>query len=1171
MARSLRVHPNQIERVKLSVRRNGYLTQRSLSETLGLALSTVSNFLTGKPVDRAVFVDLCAHLSLEWQDIAETESFSEPVDVVQSPAVAVGENIQPLSRYDWKEAPDISAFVGRNQELDCLHEWIVRDQCHLIALLGLGGVGKTTLTVKLAEQAQSEFKFLMWRSLRNTPPIHTLLTELISFLSDQQAVEQFDRIEEQISYLMNYLRQQRCLLVLDNFESIVQGGDRAGQYLESYEGYGQLLRRISDERHQSCVIITSREKPVGINLREDKQGLVRSYYVSGLSEIDAHAILGAAGLNITANQQQLITQYKGNPLALKIVASTIQSVFGGDSTEFLQQGTPVFGDIWDLLDQQFNRLTELQQQIMYWLAINRDRVTIVQLREDLVYALSSHELIGAITKLRERSLIEATIEGFTQQPAVMGFVTARFIDRVCEEIVTQTLKLFQSHALLKTDVADYVYEAQIQLMLKPLIDRLLNRFGSKSALEKHLKQMVQVQQQTAPLHQGYVAGNLINLLSQLEIDLTDYDFSNLHIRQAYLVGIPLHHVNFTGCDFARSIFSETLTATLSVAFSPDGRLFATGNADNIVRIWQTKDSSRLVTCKGHSSWVWAVAFSPDGRSIVTSSFDQTIRLWDTDTGVLLKTLSGHTDWVWAVTFSPDGQRLASASNDHTVKLWDVASGQCVATLDQHTSTVNSVVFSPNGQLIASSSNDRTIKLWNSQTGELLTSLGAHMGWIRSITFSPDGKTLISGSHDQTIKVWDLATWQCLRTLHGHSSYVLSIALSSDGCTLASGSTDSTVRVWNIHTGDCLKVLQGHPNGVWSVAFHPNGWRLVSGSNDSMVKVWDVKTGQSLKTLQGYCTGVRSLKFSPNGQQLLSGGDDKIVRLWDIKSATLSLTLQGHTSWVWSVAFSPNHLIVASSGYDSTIRLWNSETGKEICTLQEHTNLVLSIAFNPQGQTLVSGSVDQTIRVWDLESRACIRTISTHDRIWSVAFSPDGQVIASGNENGVTLWRVQSGERIGELAGHRAIVFAIAFSPDGTLVATGSSDQTVKLWNWQTGDTLFTFSHSSRVWGVAFSPDGMLASASEDQTVNVWNVQTGECVRSLRNPTSGAWSVAFSSDGQLLVTGGQNGIIYLWNMQTGQLIKTISNKRLYEQMKLDRVTGLTLAQQDSLEALGASIN
>ena len=283
----------------------------------------------------------------------------------------------------------------------------MQDNCRLITLLGMGGIGKTSLAVKLVEQVQDKFEYLIWRSLRNAPPAKELLTELILFLSHHQEVNLPETVDSLISRLMQYLRSSRCLLILDNSESILRSGELAGRYCSGYEGYGQLLRRVGDERHQSCLVLTSREKPIGLTAKEGKSLPVRSLQLSGLPQAEAQEIIKAKGLVSTEDESRiLIEYYAGNPLALKIATTTIQSLFGGDISSFLEQGTVVFGDIWNFLDQQFHRLSALEKQVMYCLAKNQECVTLPKLLEDIAPTVSYRQLLEALESLNQRSLIE---------------------------------------------------------------------------------------------------------------------------------------------------------------------------------------------------------------------------------------------------------------------------------------------------------------------------------------------------------------------------------------------------------------------------------------------------------------------------------------------------------------------------------------------------------------------------------------------------------------------------------------------------------------------------------------------------------------------------------------------------------------------------------------------
>ncbi|HEY9729556.1 MAG TPA: NB-ARC domain-containing protein [Chroococcales cyanobacterium] len=364
----------------------------------------------------------------------------EPNDYkLQAPQFEVVEGRGGATRQvlqDWGEAPDVSVFCGRSEELTTLTHWILKDRCRLVALLGMGGMGKTCLSVKLAEKIQDEFEFVIWRSLRNAPPVKDILAELIQFLSNERETDLPETVDGRVSLLIRYLRGHRTLLVLDDVEKILQGCNRQEmssnyppeQYRQGYDGYGEFFKRVGEARHQSCLVLTSRERPKEVGLLEGETLPVRVLQVKGLQVAEVEEMLRAKGSFSASPEEwsQLSEYYAGNPLALKIVSTTIQKLFDGSIAEFLKQNTPLFGDIRNLLDQQFERLSNAEKEMIGWLAIDRQPVSFSQLREKIVPPVPPQQLLEVLESLEKRSLIEKRAALFSLQPVVMEYVTDRF-------------------------------------------------------------------------------------------------------------------------------------------------------------------------------------------------------------------------------------------------------------------------------------------------------------------------------------------------------------------------------------------------------------------------------------------------------------------------------------------------------------------------------------------------------------------------------------------------------------------------------------------------------------------------------------------------------------------------------------------------------------------------
>ena len=1131
-------------------------TQEQISELAGIDISTIKKVLNNKEgVDKKTLAKLCSAFKLELGE----EFYAKP---------------NPTLRQDWGEAVAVEHFVGRTSELQTLSTWLLQDRCRLITLLGMGGIGKTTLSIKLAQQVSPKFDSVIWKSLRDAPPVEEVIAYLIEFLSEGQetAVDLPSRLGERISRLISYLRSKPCLILFDNAESLLDGGRRAGKYLPGYEGYGELFRRIGATKHCSCLMLTTREKPKEVAILSGDRLPVRSLQLAGLKQ--GQEIIKVKGLSGSDLELKCLSnRYDGHPLALKVVATTIQDLFAGNIAEFLRQEKAVFGDIRDLLDQQFERLSNLEQEIMYWLAIAREPISMAELQEDFVLPISPIKLLEAIESLSRRSLIEKNASCFTQQPVVMEYVTSKLIEIVCEEIITQQPQIFRDHALIKATAKDYIRENQIRLILQPVINELLSEFRSQKDIEQCLREILVTMQEKSPLEKWYAAGNIINLFSQLETDLTGYDFSNLCVWQADLRQAQLHQVNFQNSDLSKSVFAENFGGIWSIAFSPDGQYLAAGDTKGDILLRRVVDGQAIRRFEGHNGWVVSLAFSPDGNTLASGSCDCTAKLWDVNTGQCLHTLKEHEQEVWSVAFSPDATTLASGCDDHQARLWSVSTGKCLQVLQGHKNEVLSVTFSLDGKQLITGSQDTTIRLWDIENAECKQILQGHDDGVRSVSLSPDGKMLASSSNDRTVKLWNIDTGECLKVFQGHKNVVFTVAFSPQGNLLASSGIGQKVRLWDIDTGECLKVFQGHSNMVNSVAFNPQGNILASGSYDQSVKLWNVNTYQCVKTWQGYSNQSLSVTFSPDGQTLVSGGHDEKVRLWDVKTGKVVRTLHEHTNWVFSVAFSVDGNLLASGSGDNTIKIWDVNTGKVIKTLWGHEAVVRSIAFASDGQTLVSGSEDGTIRLWNINSGQTWKILQDHKaEIWSIAIDFQGQMLASASiDQTAKLWDVSTGECLKTLDEHQGWVWSTAFSPDNKTLVSTSADQTIRFWNINTGKCERILQDDvGNTQLVAFSNDGqVLASCRQDHNIRLLEVNTGKCFKILNGHTALINSITFSPDGFTLVSSSEDETIRLWELKSGKCLKILKSQNPYQEMDIKDVIGLTKPAINTLKLLGAN--
>jgi WD40 repeat protein len=512
-----------------------------------------------------------------------------------------------------------------------------------------------------------------------------------------------------------------------------------------------------------------------------------------------------------------------------------------------------------------------------------------------------------------------------------------------------------------------------------------------------------------------------------------------------------------------------------IAISADGRTLASAG-DDAVRLWDLRTQTEVGAPLNGSSD--SVAFSPDGHILVSGDADGTMRLVDARTGRQLgspltpRLRTGSETFF--VAFSRDGHTVASVQSDGPVEFWDVRTRKPVGSPAPDKGAM-ALAFSPDGQTLASL-NFSTIHLWSARTHKQATAPLVANTILFSEAFSPDGRTLAAVGSDGTIRVWDLGANNYLGA--EAKGQVLSIAFSPDGRTLASAGADGAIRLWNVATHSQSGSIPHHPvlpsigrrgnkineipgTVTLGIAVSPDGRTLAAAGADGKLRLWNLATQMQLGT--PLAVNPNSLAFSPNSRTLafVSG---KTIRLWNIRARRqVGSPLTGSTGDVNGIAFSPDGRILASVD-DNAIRLWDIGAHKPLGPpLNFHTHYLSTVAFSPDGDTLAfSDGDDGTVRLLDVRTHrqlgSALPAGAGNPIVRAVAFTPDGKTLATADDDGqVRLWDVASHTQLGPAlaGGNGGLPPALAISPDGRSLAA-AGDYPIRLWDgilWRNSDDL----------------------------------------------------------------------------------------------------------------------
>ncbi|MDE0185432.1 MAG: sigma-70 family RNA polymerase sigma factor [Candidatus Poribacteria bacterium] len=532
----------------------------------------------------------------------------------------------------------------------------------------------------------------------------------------------------------------------------------------------------------------------------------------------------------------------------------------------------------------------------------------------------------------------------------------------------------------------------------------------------------------------------------------------------------------------------------TLSYSLDGKTLAVGYGNGNIALWDTATQQKTALLDTDSSILWTLAFSPDGKLLASGGCENPeISLWDVQTRTLMGSFDGHPrldGWVpdsgvSSVAFSPDGKTLASGSViDGTLRLWDVANRAQIALLSQSDTDeledINDIAFSPNGAILASASDDDTIRLWDVHNQMRLGVINTNAGGVTSIAFRPDGKTLASlncrraatAGHkggDMALRLWSVRTRRQIAAVQNHTAAIESVALSPDGSFLASAHHDGIIGLWDMQTQKRIATLRGHKAAVRSVVFSPDGTLLASGGRDR-ARLWNVRKRRQVVAFK-HKVIVEAVAFSPDGKTLATV-DESCIRLWDTRRKRAVGVLgqepsrrgtgfwdrmyskwilredpvnwQPHVSIIQAIAFSPDGTLLASGGIDNTFRLWNVQQRQEIFThKQTNSGNIFAVAFSPDGNSLASAGTEKEVHLWHVGKRKLTGSLKVSERIKALAYSPDGRFLAAAVGGEVSVWDMKNQAEVLSLD---VSATSIVFSHDGKTLVAGSLDGTIRIWD-----------------------------------------------------------------------------------------------------------------------------